>query len=469
MSPDPRADAVVIGGGIAGLAAAYELALRGRSFALLEASDRLGGLIRTEQTGGYTIDSGADSILVQKPAALALCEELGLRERLMSSTPPRTAFVYARGQLHPLPSPSVFGIPTTAEGLRSYSLLTERGRGELARLAAQGTDRASAAGSVEERDESVGDFFRREFGEETVSLIADPLLGGIHAGDVERLSIASVAPRLAGAGKEAGGVLQALRRLPATRDAEGMFRALRGGMSELVAGIAARLPRGAVRLNSPASSVSRNDDLFRVMTPGGALDARAVIVAAPAHRAVRLLEAIDPQSAELCGQVPYVSTASVALAWPRSQVAHPLAGSGFVVARRHSTLRITACTWVSSKWEDRAPPDRVLLRAFAGGAHDPDAVTLPDEALVAVATRELSEVLGTSGPPLLTRVQRWIQAGAQHNVGHRQRIALLERRLAAAPGLFVAGSGFRAIGVPDCVADGRAAGRAAADYAKIRS
>jgi protoporphyrinogen/coproporphyrinogen III oxidase len=457
-----RYPVVVIGGGIAGLAAGYELSTRGIPFVLLEASDRLGGLIRTEQTHGFTIDSGADSILVQKPSALALCEELGLGDQLMASTPPRTAFVHANGALHPLPSPSVFGIPTTAEGLASYTLLPTPAREEISRLADQ-------AGTVQgDADESVADFFRRQFGNDTVSLVAEPLLGGIHAGDVERLSIESVAPRLADAARS-GSVLQALRRAPASADTDGMFRALRGGMGELVTAIGERLPPGAVRLESPALRITREAGSFRVVTTRASVQSRAVIIATPAHAAARAIEELDPAIANLCGEVPYVSTASIACAWPRADVRHRLAGSGFVVARRHSSLRITACTWVSSKWEDRAPQGMALLRAFVGSALDPEAATLSDAALVDLAVRDLTSVLGIAGPPHLTRVQRWIRAGAQHNVGHGALLARIDRRLAEVPGLFLTGSGFRAIGIPDCVAHGRASAADAADYAKMQT
>jgi len=461
VKPEAQPEVVVIGGGIAGLAAAYELRVRGIPFALLEASGRLGGLIRTERVDGYTIDSGADSMLAQKPAAIALCEELGLGHRLMTSTPPRTAYVYARDRLYPLPAPSVFGIPTTDEALAAYDLLSESSRAEIARRANQNTP-------ATEQDESVADFFRRQFGDETVDLIAEPLLGGIHAGDVERLSMDSVAPRLTAAGR-GGSVFRAFRTSPASPDPEGVFRALRGGMGELVDAIAERLPPDAVRLESPVSGITRRGSSFQVRTPRGAVECRAAIVAAPSHAAGSMLTGLDPGIAALCADVPYVSTVSIAFAWPRSEVTHPLQGSGFVVARRHSRLRITACTWVSSKWENRAPPDMVLLRAFLGGAHDPDVVALSDDALSDIAGCDLGAVLGISAAPHLTRVQRWMRAGAQHNVGHRVKLIEIDRRLATIPGLFVAGSGFHAIGIPDCIADGRTSAIAAADYVKIQT
>jgi oxygen-dependent protoporphyrinogen oxidase len=170
---------------------------------------------------------------------------------------------------------------------------------------------------------------------------------------------------------------------------------------------------------------------------------------------------IDAPSAELCDQVPYVSTASITMAWPRRAIGHRLNGSGFVVSRGKSAPRITACTWVSSKWKDRAPEGSALLRAFIGGSRDPSALDLDDEELVKLATTELATILAIDGPPTLSRVYRWRRAGAQHNVGQIARVSEIERRLAPHRGIFVAGSGFRSVGIPDCIADGRAAAAAA--------
>ena len=465
-----------MGGGISGLSAAFELATRRLPFILLEASDRTGGLVRTERVNGFTIDSGADSMLAAKPAAVHLCEELGLGRRLMSSTPPRTAYVHARGRLYPLPSPSIFGIPTTPSGIAAYELLPEPARIELAARAAESglvfqhrSEQEGASASANTRsdvgDESVADFYRRHFGPETVSLVAQPLVGGIHAGDVERLSVAAVAPRLVSAARSSS-LFTATASSATAGEGPGIFRALRGGMGELVAAIEGRLPPESVRVLTSAKSVSRADGQWRVGTDEGMLDARAVVVATPAHVAARLLERTDPVMAGLCAEVPYVSTVSIALAWPRESVGHRLAGSGFVVAHQHSHLRISACTWVSSKWEDRAPPGMVLFRAFLGGATDSSIFDETNDVLVAIATRDLSSVLRISGPPQLATVHRWRSAGAQHNVGHAARLERMTRRLDLLPGLFVAGSGFRSIGVPDCIVDGRAAGALAAAIVK---
>jgi oxygen-dependent protoporphyrinogen oxidase len=218
-----------------------------------------------------------------------------------------------------------------------------------------------------------------------------------------------------------------------------------------------------------AVALMRVESRWRVTTANGEIAAEAVIVAVPAHAASPLLSGVDPAVSELCAGVRYVSSASVALAWRRDDIHHPLAGSGFVVARRYNRLRATACTWVSSKWAARAPEGMALLRVFIGGAHDPAAVDLGDDEMVELAVRDMTPVLDIRGAPVLTRVHRWRNAGAQHNVGQLARMAAIERALQALPGLFVAGSGFRSIGIPDCVADGQAAAAAAATYVRIGS
>jgi protoporphyrinogen/coproporphyrinogen III oxidase len=440
---------IIIGGGITGLAAAFELAQRSIPFTLFEASPRLGGLIRTEHVDGFTIEAGPDSVLAQKPAAIELCEALGLGSRLISTTLPRTAFVLRDGRLHALPSPSVLGIPTTLGGILGYGLLPWHARVRLALepLIPRQTP----------EDESVASFFRRRFGDATVDLVASPLLGGIHAGDIEQLSMRSLFPRFLDAEARRGSVLRAFRQAHSTAPSSGVFRSLTRGMSELVTAIEGRLPAGAVVCNAPATSLSRDGDNWRVTAGAHTVTAQSVILAVPASAAARLLAPIDARAASLCDEVPYVSSVSIALAWPRAAVRHPLGGSGFVVARRHNALRITACTWVSSKWSGRAPEGSVLLRAFVGGAHDPGAVDLADDALVAIASADVGRVLGIRDPPVLSRVQRWRHAGAQHHVGQMARVSAIEAALRAYPGLVVAGSGFRSVGIPDCIADARAA------------
>jgi protoporphyrinogen/coproporphyrinogen III oxidase len=254
--------------------------------------------------------------------------------------------------------------------------------------------------------------------------------------------------------------------IAASGDVRSPFVSLRTGMSTLVTALERTLPAGSIRYERRVERIDRTASGWTVTASGERVDGQAVLIAAPAYAAAALLAPLDAEAARVCADVPYVSTASVALAWPRAAVRHPLSGTGFVVARRHSRVRITACTWVTSKWDHRAPDGSVLVRAFIGGAHDPQVVDLNDPALVEIARRDLRQVLGIAADPVLTRVYRWRNAGAQHIVGHLARMAAIERRLAGHPGLFVAGSGFRSIGIPDCVAHGRMAAEGAVAYVR---
>jgi protoporphyrinogen/coproporphyrinogen III oxidase len=475
---------VVIGGGITGLTAAYDLQRRGVRPIVLEASTRAGGLICTDRIDGFTIEAGADSMLAQKPAGIELCKELGLAEQFQHVRPPGGAFVLRGRHLYALPRPSLLGIPSTWSGLAKYDLLPAPARLRMALEPFVPAHRREEA-----EDESVASFFRRRFGAATVDLIAQPLLGGIHAGHIEDLSMRALFPRLLAAERVHGSVLRAIQReaqsairhpasaihhppsaihhppaatlAPLTTSG---FVALRGGMDTLTTALVRSLPPESVRCETPADRIERVAAGWRVTARNQTFDTPAVVVAAPASVATRILTPIDDEAGRLCAQVPYVSTASVALAWRRPAIAHPLSGTGFVVARHHSDVRITACSWVSSKWDARAPEDVALLRAFVGGAHDPDVVDLSDDDLCGVVRRDLGRVLGVSGEPLLARVYRWRHAGAQHTVGHLERLTMLEKRLTAHPGLFVAGSGFRSIGIPDCIAEARTAAAAAATF-----
>jgi protoporphyrinogen/coproporphyrinogen III oxidase len=444
-------DVLIIGAGITGLTAAYEIARRRLHPLVLEASSRSGGLVRTDRTDGFTIEAGPDSVLTAKPAALDLARELGLEAAIQTVRPPGGAFVLRGNTLYPLPRPSMLGIPQTWAGLARYSLLPPAARLRLAMEPLIPARRSS-------QDESIGSFFRRRFGRASVDLIAQPLLGGIHAGDIDMLSMRSLFPKLLMCERTHGSILRA----PAAPSASAVspFVSLRGGMDTLVQALERRLGPGAIGHDARVDRIEQVPAGWRA----GGVEARAMIFAAPAHAAASLLAPIDAVAAGLCAQVPYVSTVSVALAWPRSAIAHSLTGTGFVVARLHSPVRITACTWVSSKWDHRAPEGSALLRVFLGGAHDPDAVSLDDEALVAAARTDLTRVLGITAAPSLARVYRWPNAGAQHLVGHLSRVETIEQRLAAHGGLFVAGSGFRSVGIPDCVADARRVAGEAAEY-----
>lgn len=458
---------IIVGGGIAGLATAHELHRRGLPFVLLESAARPGGVILSEDVDGFTIDAGPDSLLVQKPEGIKLCEELGLGPRLVPTKPPRLAFILRNGILHPLPASSVLGIPTRVGPFVTTRLFSWPGKLRMA-----GEIFVEARRSDE--DESIGAFMTRRFGQEATTYLAEPLLAGIHAGDVNRLSLRALFPRFVETERKYGSLLRAFRSNSRPAASDGAFRSLPGGLSELTRALAAALPAASLRLNTPVARVSRSSRagaaFFCVqLSNGESLEAPSVVIATPSYVTGQLIREMHPRLAQLCGEIEYASTATIALAFNREQVKHPLNGSGFVVPDVER-LGILAASWLSSKWPHRAPEGRVLLRTFAGGARDPRAMDLSDKELIDRSMRALTPLLGITGSPLLTRVYRWKRASAQHNVGHLARLADIEKMLGDQPGLLVTGSGFRGVGIPDCVADGRATGaQVAAWLASVRS
>jgi len=472
-------DVAIIGGGIAGLATAYELSRRHRSFLVLEQAPRAGGVIVSEEVGGFTLDGGPDALLIQKPAAITLCEELGLGGRLVTTKPPRIAYIQRRHRLYPLPAASVLGIPTRIRPFVETRLFTWPGKMRMgAELFVPRRER--------DDDESIGSFMRRRFGAEATTFLAEPLLAGIHAGDVDRLSMKALFPRLVEAEKKHGSLLRAFRGSasevrskkvdvgttgparnaePGTRtanaehrtpNADGAFKSLPGGLSEMVRALVADLGDATVRTGVGALAIAGDGPFSVRLANGDVVDARAVVIATPAYVTGRLMRDRNPALAALCADIPYASAATVALAFRRDAIAHPLNGSGFVVPRVENT-GILAGSWLSSKWPHRAPDDdHALLRTFVGGARDPKALEQSDAELVALSLRALQPLVGLRGDPLFTRVFRFERGNAQHEVGHLQRLAAIDAALARHPGLFVTGSGFRGVGIPDCVADGRA-------------
>ncbi|MXY24120.1 MAG: protoporphyrinogen oxidase [Acidobacteria bacterium] len=475
----------VVGGGISGLAAAFELQRQGVPFLLFESSDRLGGLIRTERVDGFTLDAGADSLLVEKPAAIELCRELDLADRLVPMLPPRRAYVLRRGRLRPLPHGAPFGIPASLAALAGSDHISWSGRLRMT------LDLLGRGGRAHTEDESIAAFFRRRFGREAVDILAEPLLAGIHAGNVERLSMRALFPRLVEAERVHGSVIRGMRVVNAARSAarrDGPFRSLPDGLEALPRAIVSALPAASIRRRSAVTSITharadgpaaRAATITPVLptasasaggpyalqltghTPGVTAD--QVICALPAAATAQLVGGMNEPIARLCRLLPTTSTAVVALAFPRGAVAHRLDGSGFVVPRTEGAFSILAATWISSKWPARAPDGQVLLRGFVGGARAPELLDRSDDDLIELVNDDLARLLGIRGAPSLTRVYRWIDANPQIETGHIDRLARIDERLASLPGLRIVGAAFRGVGIPDCVAAGRAAARGAVE------
>ncbi len=440
---------LVLGGGVAGLAAAWECHRQGIPCTVLESQPRAGGVIRTDIVGDFVLDTGPDAFLASKPGALELCRELGIDGDLIGMKHPRGAYVLREGQLHPLPEGGAFGIATSVGPFLRDTLLSPVGKARVALEPLVPRRRIA-------EDESAGAFFRRRFGHEAADRIAQPLLGGIHAGDLDRLSADAVLPQLVAVERAGGSVLLALRRQGRRASDGGAFRSFPRGMATLIDALCARLPAGSVRLGMGAAAIRPVDGAWTVeTTTGQTVSADALILAAPAGVVAGWLGPIHGRAAHIADGIPYVSSAGVLAVYSRDQVARPLRGSGYVSTPGPGREPLLATSWLSNKWDGRAPAGYVILRGFFGGAFDEATLARDDASLVELAGVSWARRFGITGDPVLTRVVRWTRATPQHEVGHAARVLDIEGALAALPPVAVCGSAFRAIGIPDVVSDAR--------------
>ncbi|HZB45121.1 MAG TPA: protoporphyrinogen oxidase [Pyrinomonadaceae bacterium] len=480
---------VVIGGGVSGLAAAHRLAelnareasARGDDFSrvevlLLEASGRLGGTVRTERRGGFLLEGGPDSFISEKPAALELARRVGLAERLIGTNDEhRRSFVARGGRLLPTPEGFQLLAPSRLRPFVTSGIFTWRGKARMA-LDLLLPRRAAAhdlEGDVE--DESLAAFVRRRFGQEALERMAQPMVGGIYTADPEHLSLRATMPRFIEMERRHRSLILAMWKAARRARAEGrapetgtsgarygLFLSFDEGMQVLTDTLAARLEGAggvAVRLNTRAEAVVRPHDSneWLIETAGGErLRADGVCVALPAYAAARLLRGVDGALAEELGAIPYASTATVNLAYRREQIPHPLDGFGFVVpfVERRAAL---ACTFSSVKFAGRAPEGFALLRAFVGGALQPETFDLDEASMVAAVRRDLRDLVGVAAPPVFAHVEKWPRSMAQYTIGHIRRVSRINARLPTAPALALAGNAYDGAGVPDCVRSGETA------------
>ena len=458
---------VVIGGGISGLAAAHRLTELSRAgslelkITLLEASDRLGGVIATEHADDLLIELGPDSYITDKPAALRLCERLGLTDRLIAPQHSTGLKLYTvhRGRLEPLPEGFLLMAPTRVGSVLRSPLFSWSGK---LRMGLEPLIPRRSGGD----DESLASFVRRRLGREVLERVAQPLIGGIYASDPEHLSLAATVPRFLEMERHHGSVIrgsrQAQKRRAQSTSETGarwsLFVSIDGGMEVLVRSIEEALDPGAVRLGEAVRELSWNPDVrrWRADTGGTGLESDAVICTLPAFATGNALTTLDPDLARELKAIPFSSTATVNLAYHRSDIAHPLDGYGFVVPHVEGR-NIMACTFSSVKYAGRAPEDVALLRCFAGGALQPGLLDQPDEALEAQVRADLEALLGISGPPILCRTTHYVDCMPQYNVRHLERVERIETRLKQFPTLALTGKSYRGVGIADCIAGGEAA------------
>ncbi len=471
----------IIGGGIAGLATAYYLQKKSRAagldyhYTLLESAPRFGGKISTDTIQDFVIEGGPDSFITQKPWATQLCREIGLADRLIPTNDERrNIFVLNRGKLVPFPGGYRLTVPTEFIPFITSSLISPWGKLRM------GLDLLIPP-RRENGDESLADFIRRRLGSEALNKIAGPMMAGIYVADPERLSLQSTFPMFAEMEHKYGSLIKAMQVAKKKSQSNGdprsdlsghfggqpesMFTSLRGGMAELVETLVPKL-EGDLRLNCQVTALRYLAPGFEVTfesaTPGEGhlpgvshltIQTDAVVLAAPAYMVAALVESIEPKLAALLRQIRYVSTATISLGYRRADLGPQPDFNGFGVMIPKTEKRlILACTWYSSKFNHRAPADGVLIRLFVGGdAQERLVDSLSDNDLLALARAEAAATMGIRVPPLVYRIFRWPKGNPQYDVGHLDRVASMERLAAAIPGLYLTGSAFRGIGVPDCI------------------
>lgn len=460
---------VVVGGGMAGLAAAHRLVELSRSgdrpvqLTLIEARSRLGGSIGTERTDGFVIEAGPDSFISEKPWALKLCERIGFTDRLVRTRDEhRRTYIVHNGRLHSLPDGFLLLAPTRLWPLAVSRLFTWPGKLRMAmdlflpRRQAQG-------------DESLGSFVTRRLGREALERVAQPLVGGIYTADPDDLSLAATMPRFLEMERQRRSIIWAMwtqqRRAPAaSRGTSGarwsLFVSVDDGMQSLIDALAQRLPEGVVRLGTTVAGLERTADGWNVgLGDGQRIAADAVVLATPAPQTAQLVSPVDLQLSQELRGIPYASSATVSVAYRSADLPRPLDGFGFVVPLVEARS-IVACTYSSIKYPGRAPDGCVLMRAFVGGALQQHLFEQDDAAMAESVRRELRELLGITAAPLLTRIHRHPSAMPQYRVGHLERMARIDACVARHSGLGLAGNAYRGVGLPDCIHSGELAAEA---------
>jgi oxygen-dependent protoporphyrinogen oxidase len=447
---------VIIGGGSSGLAAAHRLIELGhQQITLLEASARLGGTIRTQHRDGFLLECGPDSFISEKPEALALAKRLGLESRLIETNEQhRRSFIVRKGRLRPVPEGFQLLAPSRIWPFLTTDIFSLTGKIRMA--ADLFLPRRNSNGT---EDESLASFVRRRLGPEALERMAQPMVGGIYTADPETLSLRATLPRFLDMERDHRSLILALLRQSYAQKSGtsgarySLFLSFDGGMEVIVKTLAGVIPN--VRLNTRIDVIHRSNGAWIIRTDAGeSLEADAVCLAVPAYVAAKLLDNVNQRLASQLSAIKYASTATINFAYPRAAINHPLDGFGFVVPFIEKRSLI-ACTFSSVKFPGRAPNDHVLLRAFVGGALQPEMFALEDMGRRIEA--DLRELLQIHGEPLFIEVAKWERSMPQYQVGHLDRVTQIENELERMPGLTLAGNSYRGAGIPDCIRSGETA------------
>lgn len=455
----------IVGGGISGLATAYQLACEGVEFTLFEASGRLGGIVETVHREGFVIECGPDSWVTEKPWARELAVELGLEDQIIGSNDQWRRTYVQQGsqrfpQLVPIPDGMRMMVPGKWGPLLESPLFSWQARLAYLREPKRAEELKAAAPAG---DESVADFVRRHFGEEVTSTVAGPLLAAVFGGDIAQLSVRAVMPAFVRMEAEQGSLVQAFQKR-AQINSESIFTTLVTGLGTLIDRMVARLPAAGLRLHQPVLRMEAAQGGWRITTASGSEQFDAVVLATPPNVTGALLKPAGDTGARMADLLPSQATSAivVALAFAPEQAARLRVprGFGFVVpAVKTEEHPLLACTFVEQKFSGRVPPGAALLRGFFGGHTGGALLDETDEKLIERTRSQLARVLGPLPQTMETVVRRWPLSMPQYAVGHLDRMAELESMVQATPGLHVVGNAYHGVGLPDLIFQGRATAR----------
>lgn len=450
-----RRHVVIVGGGISGLAAAWHLKQGGGErirVTVLEASPRIGGKLHTSEVAGVSVDAGAEAMLARRPEGKELARAVGLGDDLVGPGTTQAA-IYTRGHLRPMPKGQVMGVPSDLAELARSGIISPAG---LLRVP---LDQILPATLVT-TDVSVAAYIRARMGGEVLDRLIEPLLGGVYAGRSDMLSLEATMPRIATAARSERSLLAAARQIveETPKDAGPVFTTLRNGLGSLPEAVA-KASGADVRTGVTVRELRRTLQGWRLVTGPvprpEVIEADAVIVAAPAAAAARLLSEESPKAAAELARIEYSSMAIVTLAYPLDAFPSPPTGSGYLVPPVEGRP-VKAATFSSIKWPHLSG-DLVIVRCSIGRLGDEHILQREDAELVSLAMAEMTDVMGVRGLPADSRVSRWGGALPQYNVGHLDRVARVRAAVAVQPGLAVCGAAYDGLGIPACVSTARTA------------
>jgi oxygen-dependent protoporphyrinogen oxidase len=433
---------VVVGAGISGLACAYALQKAGQNVLVLEAAPRPGGVVQSIEEQGYLLELGPQSF-TGTPPLYELCAELGLMKQLVEAPHGAPRLVLLGGKLAPVPmSPPAFLATDLLSWQTKLAILIEVLR----------------TTHPPEPDESIAEFTRRKFSGELLDRLVGPFVSGVYAGDPEEISLRAAFPSVYEAEKSAGSVVRGMFRAAKTATVSQPRRrpsliSFRSGNGSVISALADKLGSN-LRCNVAVSTIGRRDSGFvlrsQIAQGHQEIVCDRIVVATPTSVAASILEEMTPRASVSLQEIAYAPVAVVSLGYRREQVRHPLNGFGFL-APRSSGIRTLGTVWNSSLFPGRAPQGQVLLTSFVGGATDPSAADLSDEALSALVHHELAPILAISGQPAMQHVMLYAHAIPQYNVGHTQRLQTIRRAVDRISGLWLTGNYWRGPAVGSCI------------------